>query len=207
MNDSPLRQFCESKHRKLIVVIVTTLLGLLVLIPLVDTYFGNKESHNTLAEELDQTRLMAEGLPEIEKKVAEVVEKLAAIESRAVSKDSVSSYRSKVVDFVRKSGCEVRRFDVATPTRRTWLIKDDPLETVIAKGAKNKKTPFALERRNVVLLVDGTMETVRELLGQLHKDDSFAHLHRLEIHSATRGSEQVTLQLELWLFALSRQKV
>ena len=207
MNDSPLRQFCESKHRKLIVVIVTTLLGLLVLIPLVDDYFGDRESHSTLTEELDRTRQTADGLPELEKKVAGIVEKLATIESRAITKASVSNYRSKVVDLVRESGCQVRRFDVATPTRRTWLKKDNPLETVVAKAAKNKKTPFALERRNVVLLVNGTMENVHELLTQLHSDDSLAYLHRLELHSAARGSEQVTMKIELWLFALSRQKV
>ena len=206
MNESPLRKFCESKHRKLIVAIVTTLFGLLVLIPLVDDNFGKRESHSTLTEELDRTRLTAEGLPEIEKQVAEIVEKLAAVESRAVSGNSVSGYRSKVVDIIRKADCQMRRFDVSTVTRRAWLKKDKPLETTVSKGAKSKKTPFSLERRNVVLLVDGTMENVRELLGQLHKDDSLAYLHRLELQSAARGSEQVTLEIELWLFALGRQK-
>ncbi len=206
MNESPLRKFCESKHRKLIVAIVTTLFGLLVLIPLVDENFGKRESHNTLNEELDRTRLTAEGLPEIEKQVAEIVEKLAAVESRAISGNTVSSYRSKVVDMIRKADCQMRRFDVSTATRRAWLKKDNPLEITVSKGAKSKKTPFSLERRNVVLLVDGTMENVRELLGQLHKDDSLAYLHRLELQSTARGSEQVTLEIELWLFALGRQK-
>ncbi len=206
MNESPLRKFCESRHRKLIVVIVTTLIGLLVLIPLVDDNFNKRESHSTLTEDLDRARQTAEGLPEIEQQVATIVEKLAAIESRTISSNSVSKYRSKVVDLVREAGCQVRRFDVSTPMRRAWMKKDNPLEATISKQAKNKKTPFALERRNVVLLVDGTMENVRELLGQLHKDDSLAYLHRLELQSASRGSEQVTLELELWLFALGRQK-
>ncbi len=207
MNNSPLRHFCESKHRKLIVVIVTTLLGLLVLIPLVDDYFGDRANHSTLVEELDEARTTAESLPELEKKVAGIVEKLAAIESRAISQDSVSNYRSQMVDLVRESGCQVRRFDVATPTRRAWLKKDNPLEAAPSKGAMSKKTPFALERRNVVLLVDGTMENVREFLGQLHDEESLAYLHHLKLHSASSGSDQVTLQIELWLFALSRQKV
>ncbi len=206
MNESPLSKFCESRHRKLIVVIVTTLFGLLVLIPLVDDNFDKRESHSTLNEDLDRARQTAEGLPEIEQQVAAVLEKLEAIESRAISSNSVSSYRSKVVDLVRDAGCQVRRFDVGTPMRRTWMKQDNPLETTVSKKMKNTKTPFSLEKRNVVLLVDGSMESVRELLGQLYKDDSLAYLHRMEIHSASRGSEQVTLQIEMWIFALGRQK-
>ncbi len=38
MNESLLRNFCESRHRKLIVAIVTTLLGLAVLLPPTDDY-------------------------------------------------------------------------------------------------------------------------------------------------------------------------
>jgi len=206
MNNAPLRRFCESRHRKLIVVIVTTLLGLLVLIPLVDDYLDKRESHSTLTEDLDRARQTAEGMPKIEQQVAEIVEKLTAIESRTISSNSASNYRSKIVDLVRESGCQVRRFDVTTPMRRAWMQEDNPLATTISKQAKNKKTPFEFERRNVVLLVDGTMENVRELLGQLHKDNTLAYLHRLELQSASRGSEQVTLEIELWLFALGRQK-
>jgi len=206
MNNGPVRKFCESRHRKLIVVIVTTLFGLLVLIPLVDDYCTNKTSHSTLTEDLDHARQTAEGLPEIELQVAKVVEKLATIESRAVSNDSMSRYRNKVVGLVRAAGCQVRRFDVATPTRRPWLQNDHPLETTVLKGAKNKKTPFALEQRNIVLLVDGSMENLRKLLGQQNEDDSLKYLYRLQLHSSGRGGEQVTLEIEMRLFALGRQK-
>lgn len=207
MNDSPLRRFCESPHRKLIVVIVTTLLGLLVLIPLVDEYFDKNASRTTLKDDLDRARKTAEGLPEIEQEVAEITAKLQAVESRTISGDSLSGFRSKVVELVRESGCQVRRFDVGNPVFRPWLKNDDPLETTTARDAKKRKTPFALERRNVVLLVDGTMADLREFLSQLHEDDAMAYLQRLELQGDGRGSEQVTMELEMWLFALSRQKV
>jgi len=206
MNNAPLRKFCESRHRKLIVVIVTTLFGVLVLIPLVDDNFDNRAHHNTLTEDLDRARQTAEGLPEIEQQVAEIAEKLATIESRAISSNLVSGYRSQVVDMIRDADCQVRRFDVSAPSRRVWTKNDNPLETTVSQKTKKNKTPFSLERRSVVLLVDGTMENVRKLLGQLYEDDSFAYLHRLEVQSVSRGSEQVTLEIEMWLFALGRQK-
>jgi len=206
MSESPLRKFCESRHRKLIVIIVTTLFGLLVLIPLVDDYFNKKESHATLTDDLDRAREIAKQLPEVENQVAEIVSKLDAIESRSIDNETVSRYRNKMVEFVRDAGCQVRRFDVATPTMRPWLQKDDPLEAANAKDKKSKRTPFQLERRSVVLLVDGPMENLQLLLSKLNKDDSLAYLRRLELQSNARGSEQVTLEIEMWLFALGRQK-
>ena len=204
MNDSLLRRFCESPHRKLIVVIGTTLFGLLVLVPLVDDYFDKSNNCNTLIGDLDRARLTEEGLPQLETDVAQIVSKLEAIDSRAISGDSLSDYRNRVVDLVRKSGCQVRRFDVASPVRRPWLRDDNPLITVTPAGAKTRKTPFALERRNVVLLVDGSMESLRELLGKLHQDDALASLQRLELQGGSRNGEQVTMELEMWLFAISR---
>ena len=206
MTESPIRKLCESPHRKLIVVIVTTLFGLLVLIPLVDDYFDNKESHNSLSEDLESARLTEAGLPDVEKQVAEILEKLATFESRAISSQNTSDYRSKVVELVRDTGCQVRRFDVSTPIRRPWMKNDNPLEIKAPQGAKHTKTPFALERRNVVLLVDGSMQSLRDFLGQLHKDEALAYLNRLELKSTSRGSDQVTMEVELWLFALGRLK-
>ncbi len=205
MNESPIRKFCESRHRKLIVAIVTTLLGLLVLFPLVDDYFDNQESHSTLTEDIDRARETADALPELEKQVSEINEKLAAIESRSVSGETASEYRSKVVDLVRASSCQVRRFDIGTATLRPWLQDDNPLLTTNRQEKKKAKTPFALEKRNVVLLVDGSMENLRQLLKKIHDDDSLAYLNRLELQSTSQRSDQVTLEIELWLFALGRQ--
>lgn len=178
-----------------------------MLIPLVDDYCDKKGSHTALTDELDRARQTAEGLPVIEQQVTETQDKLSVIESRAIAGESVSRYRNKVVELVRGANCQVRRFDVSTPTSRTWMQNDNPLETTVSKEAKSKKTPFALEKRSVVLLVDGSMENLRELLGQLNQDDSLAYLSRLQLQNNARGSEQVTLEIEMWLFALQRQKV
>ncbi|MCG8450747.1 MAG: hypothetical protein MI725_14350 [Pirellulales bacterium] len=206
MNESPLRKFCESQHRWLIVAIVTTLFGLLVTIPLVDDYFDKKESRSALTEELDNARRTAKTLPEFEKRVAELTQELELVESREVSEKSVSRYRSTLVGMVRSAGCQVRRIDVSQPTVRPWNKNDDPLKkTPVATDPKNK-TPFSLERRRVLLLVDGPMESIHGLLKGLNEDKTFAYPRRLELQSATGTEGKVTLELEMWLFALGRQK-
>ncbi len=205
MNESLSRHFCESPHRKLIVAILTTLIGLVVLLPLVDDYFGNKRSRRTLTDELNNARQTVEILPTFEKRVLQLDEEVGQLESRSVSGDTVSQFRSKLVDLIRDSGCQVRRLDVGAPTLRPWLENDDPLKKMVAIGKGPKKTPFTLERRSVVIVAGGSMANVHGLLEQLQKDAAFAYPRRVKIHSASRQGESVALELELWVFALARQ--
>lgn len=206
MNESPIRRFCESTHRKLIVVIVTALVGLVVLIPLVDDYFDKKESRRALAEELDHAQETAKILPAFEKRVAELTEEVGRFESRSVSRHSLSQYRGRLVEMIRDSGCHLRRIDVSAPTLRPWLEGDNPLKKPVAGKVTEKSTPFVLERRNVALSVDGTMENICGLLDKLHEDNTFAYPQRLHLHGAGRRGGSVALDLELRLFALSRHK-
>ncbi len=206
MNESPIRRFCESSHRKLIVVIVTTLVGLVVLIPLADDYFDKKESRRTLADELDRARQTAETLPAFEERVTALAQETGEYEARSVSQNSISQYRSKLVGLIRDSNCKVRRLDVGAPTSRPWLENDNPLKKPAAKGLAAKKTPFTLVRSSVVLTVDGTMDNINSLLEKLYKEKTFAHPRRLDLHSVGRQGGSVAVELELWLFALSRNK-
>ena len=204
MNESPIRTFCESPHRRLIVAIVTTLLGLLVLIPLVDDYFDKQSNRSAITDELGRARQTAESLPKLEERVAKLIEELAETEARSVSAETVSEYRSTLVDMVRESGCQVRRIDVGAPSLRPWKKEGNPLAPAGA-GGKLEKTPFTLERRNVVVLVDGPMQGILDLLEQLHEDTKLAYPRRLELNSKSTRGESVTMELELWLFALSRR--
>ena len=207
MNDSILRKFCESRHRKLIVVIATTLFGLLVLIPLVDDYFDKKASHSALTEDLDRARQTVDGLPTLVRQSTKIGKQLVDFESRTVTSESVSEYRTKVVGMVRETGCQVRRLDVASPAARPWLENDNPLEVQTTNDKKSRRTPFTLERRNVALTVDGTMESLRIFLEKLNQDNSVAYMHNLVIQSAGRNGDQVTADIEMWLFNLERQKI
>ncbi len=205
MNESPVRRFCESTHRKLIVAIVSTLVGLVVLIPLVDDYFDKEESRRALAEELDQARQTAESLPAYEERVTAITQEIGEYEVRSVSQKSISQYRSKLVELIRTSDCKVRRLEVSAPTSRPWLENDNPLLKPVTKGSKVKKTPFLLVRRSVALTVDGTMDNISGLLEKLHQEKTFAYPRRLDLHGVGHHGGAVAVELELWLFALERQ--
>lgn len=204
MNETLVRRFCESSHRKLIVAIVTILLGMVIVVPLVDEYFDKKESRRALAEELENARQTAARLPSLEKQVAKVVDELTAMEVRAVDDGSVSAYRTRLVEMVRESHCQIRRLDVASPTRRAWKEGDNPLADGRTGSAAGKATPFSLEQRSIQLSVSGRTHDLYELLERCQKDTTLAHPERIELHSDSQKSETVTMDLELRLFALSR---
>jgi hypothetical protein len=92
---------------------------------------------------------------------------------------------------------------VGAPTRRPWKENDEPLSE-LGEPTGDGATPFALERRSVILSVDGSMSAIHELIAQLEKEKTISHSHRLQLQAAGGGGESVTLELELWLFALSR---
>ena len=205
MNKSLLRKFCESPRRKLIVVIATVVIGLVVLVPMVDEYFDIRENYMTLADELDFSRETVASLPSLESQVLKVSGELKSLEDRTVTGQNVSQYRSRLVGLIRDADCKVRRLEVSQPTRRPWLENDNPRLQKIPPGTTVTKTPFSLEKRSVTLLVDGTMENIQELMKQLNEDHSFAYPNRLKLHTNNRRRGVVTLEMEMWLFALGRQ--
>lgn len=205
MNETLLRRFCESRHRSLIVATVTILLGLVVFTTLADDYFDKKESRRALAEELENARQTAKQLPQLEKQMAAVAEELGILEGRSVSEETVSTYRTRLVDMIRESSCQIRRLDVAAPVRRPWKAGDNPLQEGNVSDSSGKTTPFFLERRSIQLSVNGKTHDIYSLLERLQQDNTLAHPERMQIQSDGQNGETVTMDLELLLFALSRQ--
>ncbi len=204
MNDSLTRKFCENRYRWLIVATVTCIPVLAGVVPQADDYFVKRNSRNELAENLVRARETASLLPNHEARVAEAREQLQAIESRTVDEERLAPYRNRIVELVRDSGCQIRQLDVGAPAQRAWRQGDDPLDESGKSIGKAGATPFMLERRTMNLAVDGTMPAIHDLLNRLEKEHTLAHPHRLQLQGAGNGGETVTLQLELWLFALAR---
>ena len=202
MNDSLTRKFCESRHRWPIVATATVLVALVTLVPAVDDYFDKHNSRNDLADDLVGARQTAESLPAFEIRAAAVRNELEVLEGRSVDEDRLGRFRSRLVDLVRESGCQIRQIEVGSPTSRPWMQHDRPL----ADGAASQEalTPFFLQRRSVVLAVDGAMPAVHDLLDRLEKERTLSHPHRMHLQAVSAEGDTVTLELELWLFALAR---
>lgn len=204
MTDSPIRRFCESRFRWLIVATATALVALAAVWPQADEYFDNRASRSELAEELDRARETAAALPVYEQRAAIVGAELEALQSRAVDDESLARFRSRLVDLVRESGCQIRQIEVGPATRRAWREGDDPLAEPAEGAGKPGATGFSLERRTVTLAVDGAMPAIYDLLARLDEEHTLSHPHRLQMQPASTGGETVMMELELWLYSLSR---
>jgi hypothetical protein len=202
MNDSLIRKFCESRHRWPIVATATVLTALATVVPSVDDCCNKRSSRNDLVDKLVLARRNAQELPQTEAQAAQVAAELAALEARAVDEEDLARFRSRLVDVVRDSGCQIRRLDIATPLARVWKQGDKALEEQPAGDGAD--TPFSLERRSVVLAVDGGMAAVQDLMTRLEQEQTLSHPHRVQLQAAASGGETVTLELELWLFAFKR---
>jgi hypothetical protein len=204
MNNSLIRKFCESRYRWPIVATATGLVAVATLGPLADEYFDNRSSHNELSEEVVRAQETAAALPEYERRTKTVRGELDALEQRTVDDPSLARFRSRLVDLVRDSNCQIRQIEVGLPTRRPWRRGDDPLKDSAPDPEKASATPFSLERRSVLLAVDGAMPAIHDLLNRLEQQHTLSHPHRIQMQPASTGGETVMLELELWLFALAR---
>jgi hypothetical protein len=204
MKTSLVRKFCESRYRWPIVATATALLAVGTVAQMVDEYFDNRASRSELSEELARARDTAQALPQYEKRALEVGGKLAELERRTVTSAGLADFRSRLVDIVRDSGCQIRQIEVGEPTRRAWLRGDDPLKGPDQSATPGGGTPFSLERRSVLLAIDGTMPAVHDLLARLEEERTLSHPHRLQMQAASAGGDTVMVEMELWLFALSR---
>jgi len=207
MKDSPIRKFCESPQRWLIVTTVSLFVALALLLPLTDDLYGNLQRCDALSEELGRSKESAVSVAVLEAEVGQLTEQLGALEARTVDEVTIGEYRSRIVELVRASDCQIRRIDISAPVVREWREGD---EAVRAEGApadqEKKATPFSLERRSLVLAVDGSMQALFDLLQKIDEDANLAYSHGLRLQPGNRQGKVVTLELELWLFNLTRGK-
>jgi hypothetical protein len=171
-------------------------------VPLADDLYSNSTLCKVLKEDTVRAEQTAQTLPTLETRIDAMSQELAALDARAVDEESVAAYRSKLVDMARSTGCQIRRIDVGQAVKRPWHENQDVLERT--KPTKLVKTPFFLERRTVTLVVDGTMQEIKELLTGLEAEQTFAHTRTLRLQSGARNGNVVGMELELWLFDLTR---
>lgn len=197
-------QFCESKKRWLIVTAVTGLFALALLVPLADQYTALCNENDELSARLLQVQRLAADLPAFEERVVQKHTEVNRLQERTVPEEAVSVYRTKLVEFARDSGCQVRRISFGTSRSRSWYEQDGPLAASGTREKDVKPTPFALETRPVTLSIAGSMGAVKKLLARVHADDTIRHIKFFELRPIGKDQRSVQLDLELWCYALTR---
>jgi hypothetical protein len=205
MNKELVRKFCESRHRTLIVIAGTFVVGLLLVMPTVDAYYAGREDKSALLGELESAKLVASGMADYERRVAEKQGQLAALEARTLSDDSLAQMRGKLLDLAKETNCSIRKLSVGATSSRTWRTDDDPTTTKADPKGEENATPFKLEWRPVTVSLSGTSDNLRTLLDRIAAMGMLAHTKSMDMYPSSPGRQALTLDMELWYFTLARK--
>lgn len=203
--ESALRGFIEHPRRRLFVIILTSVVGLVTIWPVVDEYC-------VLTDECARTELsIAEAQQEIEA-IAEL-RRVATGHSADVERlrgqmlvvEDVHKFSSKLVELTRAADCQLRRVDLGEVRKRKWYENDEPLKAQPPQSGA-KETPYELRTQQVGLAISGPMDRVQGLLEELHTLKKCTHTQSIQLRPATDDRSQVNLELELLFFDLQRMK-
>ncbi len=205
MIEQALRRFCESKHRKLIVIAGTFIVGLLLVMPLVDVIRAGHDEKEALLTELESAQSVASDLKSFETRVNEKLAQLKSLEGRTVDDASLPLLRGKLVDFAKETTCSIRRLNVGGVGSRPWQPGQNPLATTPDKKLANANSNFVLEWRPVNLSLSGNSASLRSMVERLASSGMFMHIKNLEMYPSSPKRESLTLEMEIWYFTLARK--
>jgi hypothetical protein len=205
MIEETLRRFCESKHRWLIVIGGTFVVGLVLVLPLVDVYSADRDEKSTLLAELDSAKRVAGELKQFEKRVAEKLAELQVYEARTVDDGSLPALRGKLLDFAKETQCSIRRLSVGNVMTRPWAPGEDPISPVEGPKRAESKSMFVLEWRPVSISLSGTSTGLRTMLDRIAASKMLMHAKSIEMYPSSPTRQSLTLDMELWYFTLARR--
>lgn len=205
MIEQALRRFCESKHRKLIVTGVTFVVGLLLVLPLVDSIRAGGDEKDTLLAEVDSARNVASELSAFERRVNEKLAELKSLDERTVDDSSLAKLRSQLIDFSHETTCSIRRINVGAVSSRAWQPGQNPLATGADKKPVDASSNCMLEWRPVNLSLSGSSAALRGMVEKLAGSGMFMHIKSLEMYPSSPKRDSLTLDMEIWYFTLARK--
>jgi hypothetical protein len=205
MIEQTLRRFCESKHRKLIVIAGTFIVGLVLVMPLVDVLRSGRDEQASLLAELDSARNVAAELQAFESRVAEKTAQLKGFDARTVNEESLPALRGKLVDLAKETGCSIRKLTVGGASSRAWRPGESPFAPSDKKPADGGPGPAQLEWRPVSISLSGTSASLRTMAERVAAAGMLMHTKSLEMYPSSPTRQALTLDMEVWYFTLARK--
>jgi hypothetical protein len=204
MIEQALRTFCEAKHRTLIVIAGTLVVGLVMVLPLVDAIRTGHNEKEALLAELDSAKTVAAGLQQFETQVTEKLAELDVQVARTVSDETMPALRETLVDLAKEANCSVRRITVGAVSSRPWSPGDNPVGPVTVRP-NDPPSPFKLEWRPVSISLSGATSNLRMMLERVRQSNMLVHAKSFEMYPTGPNRQSLTLDMELWYYTLAKR--
>jgi hypothetical protein len=205
MIEQAVRRFCEAKHRKLIVIAGTFIVGLLLVLPLVDVYSAGVAEKEDLTSQLESAQHVARSLKGFEARVTEKLAELKVLEERTIDDESLPALRVKLVDLAKETGCSIRKLSVGTAVSRPWQPGQNPIGPAVGEKKPEAESHFQLEWRPVNMSLSGTSASLRSMVEKVAATGMMLHTKSFEMYPSSPTRQSLTLDIELWCFTLARK--
>lgn len=198
MVESVLRRFVEHPSRKWIVIILTLLAGLVVIWPLVDEYFVQRDRLSDLETSLVEAQQLVGRRAMVEQRLADKQVELTSLETRTLPEARMFEFRSQMAEAARNSGCQVQQMRLGKVQLRKWRKDDHPLE----ENKTGKPTPYELRSQHFSLSMLGPIASLKSFLEEMNKADKLMHAESLSIRPESGDPQFAELNVQLLLFDL-----
>lgn len=206
MVDQLVRTIVEHPKRKLLVIILTFVMGVVFVLPAVEEYSAAQNRTVSAREKLTEAEGAAANVPQMQAALAKRRTEVEALESKAITERDVESLRTDLQRLIRDVGCEMREVYIEEiPTRRAWMSNDSPL-TGAPVGNPGQETPFVLVQWESKIRLEGEMGSIYKFLAQLNQMDRLIHTKVVELKRSDINENQTQLRVEMTLFGLERKQ-
>ena len=200
MIEQYLRRFIEYEQRKLAVIILTVLTGLVAVWPAADEYMAARERRLEAESKIAEAEEEIAKLPRYTELLERKTKELQQLSTQTVSNENAQSLRGELVGMVRQSGCKMRRIRLGEPQSRIWRPDDDP----IRGSASSDESGFLLVKRSLALSVTGPMANIHQLLSRVHAIEKLAHCNKVAIKRQQGTGSEAAMEIEVVLFDLEK---
>jgi hypothetical protein len=205
MIEPALRKFCESPHRKLIVIAGTFIVGLVLILPLVDLLRAGRDEKANLLAELESAQNVAAEMKEFETRVNDKLTQMKGFEARTVDDESMPALRGKLVDLAKETGCSIRRLNVGAMATRAWKPGESPFAQTSDRKPSDAAPTIQLEWRPVSISLSGTSASLRSMVERVAGSGMLMHTKSLEMYPSSPTRQNLTLDMELWYYTLAHK--
>ena len=207
MVDQLIRTLIEHPKRKLLVIILTLVMGVMFGLPAVEEYSAARTRVAAAREKLSVASGTAANLPQLQTALAKRKQELQELERKAVTEKDVEQLRDGGLQkLIRESGCAMRQVSIdEIPDKKPWRSNDSALRGP-PNGDPGQETPFELLQWKARLHVEGPMVNIYKFLQQLSQMDRFTHTTKVEMQRSETDDSLTQLKMEITLFDLVRKK-
>jgi hypothetical protein len=185
-----------------VIVASGSLLAIIVIgIPLADDYFALRRDAAEFADL--QSRLAQNQSRDLRfsQVQAKLTEELSALADRSIDPTKMHWVRETLVNIVRNAGGRLRRLETPDGDARPWATRqDDPRQEIVPLF--EEESNFLLHTHRVELQADGSLETIRKIVGDIRNQGWLMSTKMLTARPTGVKESPVTIELQFMLYGL-----